>query len=123
MIAKLGVATFFWSFLSSFLRRIPGVTIKSNISFVLDISEAGQITPSTPHSFASLTIIQDKLISLVINTPTFANEYTDGWKIRRLSHETGVAVVSSVREAEAFLKAFLETTKSFEDMEAIQKVS
>ncbi len=71
----------------------------------------------------SLTIIQDKLISLVINTPTFANEYTDGWKIRRLSHETGVAVVSSVREAEAFLKAFLETTKSFEDMEAIQNVS
>ena len=71
----------------------------------------------------SLTILQDKLISLVINTPTFANEYTDGWKIRRLSHETGVAVVSSVREAEAFLKAFLETTKSFEDMEAIQNVS
>ena len=71
----------------------------------------------------SLTILQDKLISLVINTPTFANEYTDGWKIRRLSHETGVAVVSSVREAEAFLEAFLETTKSFEDMEAIQNVS
>ena len=71
----------------------------------------------------SLTVLQDKLISLVINTPTFANEYTDGWKIRRLSHETGVAVVSSVREAEAFLKAFLETTKSFEDMEAIQNVS
>ena len=71
----------------------------------------------------SLTILQDNLISLVINTPTFANEYTDGWKIRRLSHETGVAVVSSVREAEAFLKAFNEISKSFEDMEAIQNVS
>ena len=44
-------------------------------------------------------------------------------KIRRLSHETGVAVVSSVREAEAFLKAFNEISKSFEDMEAIQNVS
>ena len=71
----------------------------------------------------SLTILQENLISLVINTPTFANEYTDGWKIRRLSHETGVAVVSSVREAEAFLKAFNEINKSFEDMEAIQNVS
>ena len=71
----------------------------------------------------SLTILQENLISLVINTPTFANEYTDGWKIRRLSHETGVAVVSSVREAEAFLKAFNEISKSFEDMEAIQNVS
>ena len=71
----------------------------------------------------SLTILQENLISLVINTPTFANEYTDGWKIRRLSHETGVAVVSSVREAEAFLKAFNEISKSFEDMEPIQNVS
>ena len=43
MIAKLGVAPFFWSFLSSFLRRIPGVTIKSNISFVLDISEGPSV--------------------------------------------------------------------------------
>ena len=71
----------------------------------------------------SLTILQENLISLVINTPTFANEYTDGWKIRRLSHETGLAVVSSVREAEAFLKAFNEISKSFEDVEAIQNVS
>jgi len=71
----------------------------------------------------SLTIIEDKLISLVINTPTFANEYTDGWKIRRLSHEVGVAVVSSVREAEAFLMAFKEKENIFKDMEAIQNVS
>ena len=71
----------------------------------------------------SLTIIEDKLISLVINTPTFANEYTDGWKIRRLSHEIGVAVVSSVREAEAFLMAFKEKENIFKDMEAIQNVS
>ena len=71
----------------------------------------------------SLTIIDEKLISIVINTPTFANEYTDGWKIRRLSHETGVAVVSSVREAEAFLEAFLLQEKVLDDMEAIQNVS
>ena len=71
----------------------------------------------------SLTIIQENLISLVINTPTFANEYTDGWKIRRLSHETGVAVVSSVREAQAFMKAFSEQENTLDDMEAIQNVS
>ena len=71
----------------------------------------------------SLTIIDEKLISIVINTPTFANEYTDGWKIRRLSHETGVAVVSSLREAEAFLEAFLLQEKVLDDMEAIQNVS
>ena len=66
------------------------------------VGRADDIAPT------SLTILEDKLISLVINTPTFANEYTDGWKIRRLSHEVGVAVVSSVREAEAFLMAFKE---------------
>ena len=71
----------------------------------------------------SLTIIEEKLISIVINTPTYANEYTDGWKIRRLSHETGVAVVSSVREAEAFLEAILLQEKVLDDMEAIQSVS
>ena len=81
------------------------------------VSRADDIAPT------SLTIIQDKLISLVINTPTFANEYTDGWKIRRLSHEVGVAVVSSVREAEAFLMAFKEKENIFKDMEAIQNVS
>ena len=71
----------------------------------------------------SLTIIEENLVSLVINTPTFANEYTDGWKIRRLSHETGVAVVSSVREAQAFMKAFSEQENTLDDMEAIQNVS
>ena len=86
----------------------------------IDSIIVGRAEETTP---TSLTILQDNLISLVINTPTFANEYTDGWKIRRLSHETGVAVVSSVREAEAFLKAFNEISKSFEDMEAIQNVS
>jgi carbamoyl-phosphate synthase large subunit len=94
-----------------------GEYLKSNEINSTIVGRADETFPT------SLTILQDKLISLVINTPTFANEYTDGWKIRRLSHETGVAVVSSVREAEAFLKAFLETTKSFEDMEAIQNVS
>ena len=81
------------------------------------VGRADDIAPT------SLTIIEDKLISLVINTPTFANEYTDGWKIRRLSHEVGVAVVSSVREAEAFLMAFKEKDNIFKDMEAIQNVS
>ena len=81
------------------------------------VGRADDIAPT------SLTIIEDKLISLVINTPTFANEYTDGWKIRRLSHEVGVAVVSSVREAEAFLMAFNEKENIFKDMEAIQNVS
>ena len=81
------------------------------------VGRADDIAPT------SLTIIEDKLISLVINTPTFANEYTDGWKIRRLSHEVGVAVVSSVREAEAFLMAFKENENIFKDMEAIQNVS
>jgi len=71
----------------------------------------------------SLTIIEQNLVSLVINSPTFANEYTDGWKIRRLSHETGVAVVSSVREAQAFMKAFSEQENTLDDMEAIQNVS
>ena len=81
------------------------------------VGRADDIAPT------SLTIIEDKLISLIINTPTFANEYTDGWKIRRLSHEIGVAVVSSVREAEAFLMAFKEKENIFKDMEAIQNVS
>ena len=81
------------------------------------VGRADDIAPT------SLTIIEDKLISLVINTPTFANEYTDGWKIRRLSHEVGVAVVSSVREAEAFLMAFKEKENIFKDMETIQNVS
>ena len=81
------------------------------------VGRADDIAPT------SLTILEDKLISLVINTPTFANEYTDGWKIRRLSHEVGVAVVSSVREAEAFLMAFKEKDNIFKDMEAIQNVS
>ena len=81
------------------------------------VGRADDIAPT------SLTILEDKLISLVINTPTFANEYTDGWKIRRLSHEVGVAVVSSVREAEAFLMAFKEKDNIFKDMEAVQNVS
>ena len=80
----------------------------------------GRADDQTP---TSLTIIEEKLISIVINTPTYANEYTDGWKIRRLSHETGVAVVSSVREAEAFLEAILLQEKVLDDMEAIQSVS
>ena len=71
----------------------------------------------------SLSIIDEKLVSLVINTPTYANELTDGWKIRRLSHETGVAVVSSVREADAFIEAFLKQNSVLEDMDAIQDVS
>ena len=86
----------------------------------VDSINVGRANDKSP---TSLTIIEEKLISLVINTPTYANEYTDGWKIRRLSHDSGVAVVSSVREAEAFLEAFLLQEKVLEDMEAIQNVS
>ena len=71
----------------------------------------------------SLTIMQKDLISLVINTPTFANEYTDGWKIRRLAHDSGVAVVSSVREAEAFIEAYVESNNALVDIGVIQDVS
>ncbi|MDB3984126.1 carbamoyl-phosphate synthase large subunit [Acidimicrobiia bacterium] len=71
----------------------------------------------------SLTIMEKDLISLVINTPTFANEYTDGWKIRRLAHDSGVAVVSSVREAEAFIEAYVESNNALVDIGAIQDVS
>ncbi|MDC3257019.1 carbamoyl-phosphate synthase large subunit [Acidimicrobiia bacterium] len=71
----------------------------------------------------SLTIMEKDLISLVINTPTFANEYTDGWKIRRLAHDSGVAVVSSVREAEAFIEAYVESNNALFDIGAIQDVS
>ena len=86
----------------------------------VDSINVGRANDKSP---TSLTIIEEKLISLVINTPTYANEYTDGWKIRRLSHDSGVAVVSSVREAEAFLEAFLLQEKVLEDMESIQNVS
>ena len=40
------------------------------------------------------------------------NTLTDG-KIRRLSHDSGVAVVSSVREAEAFFRGIFTSRKSF----------
>ena len=71
----------------------------------------------------SLTIMEKDFISVVINTPTFANEYTDGWKIRRLAHDSGVAVVSSVREAEAFIEAYVENNNALVDIGAIQDVS
>ena len=71
----------------------------------------------------SLTIMEKDLISVVINTPTFANEYTDGWKIRRLAHDSGVEVVSSVREAEAFIEAYVENNNALVDIGAIQDVS
>jgi len=71
----------------------------------------------------SLTIMEKDLISVVINTPTFANEYTDGWKIRRLAHDSGVAVESSVREAEAFIEAYVENNNALVDIGAIQDVS
>ena len=67
--------------------------------------------------------MEKDLISVVINTPTFANEYTDGWKIRRLAHDSGVAVVSSVREAEAFIEAYVENNNALVDIGANQDVS
>ena len=63
------------------------------------------------------------MVLSTINTPTIANELSDGWKIRRLSHETGVAVVSSVREADAFIEAYLNKNLALDDLEVIQDVS
>ena len=90
--------------------------LKNNIESI----KVGRADDEAP---TSLTIMQKDLISLVINTPTFANEYTDGWKIRRLAHDSGVAVVSSVREAEAFIEAYVESNNALVDIGAIQDVS
>ncbi|MDA2970311.1 MAG: carbamoyl-phosphate synthase large subunit [Actinomycetota bacterium] len=89
-------------------------------SFGIKSTVVGRADSATP---TSLTIIEDELISLIINTPTFENEYSDGWKIRRLAHETGVAVVSSVREADAFIHAYKEKKNVLNDLETIQNVS
>ncbi|MDB4833190.1 carbamoyl-phosphate synthase large subunit [Acidimicrobiia bacterium] len=90
--------------------------LKNNIESI----KVGRADDKAP---TSLTIMQKDLISLVINTPTFANEYTDGWKIRRLAHDSGVAVVSSVREAEAFIEAYVESNNALVDIGVIQDVS
>ncbi|MDA9173289.1 carbamoyl-phosphate synthase large subunit [Acidimicrobiia bacterium] len=90
--------------------------LKNNIESI----KVGRADDEAP---TSLTIMQKDLISLVINTPTFANEYTDGWKIRRLAHDSGVAVVSSVREAEAFIEAYVESNNALVDIGVIQDVS
>ncbi|MDB4814274.1 carbamoyl-phosphate synthase large subunit [Acidimicrobiia bacterium] len=90
--------------------------LKNNIESI----KVGRADDEAP---TSLTIMEKDLISLVINTPTFANEYTDGWKIRRLAHDSGVAVVSSVREAEAFIEAYVESNNALVDIGAIQDVS
>ena len=71
----------------------------------------------------SLTIIENNLVSIVINTPTFENEQRDGWKIRRLAHNKGAAVVSSVREASALLEIFTENKNSYDDINKIRNVS
>ncbi|MDA8964105.1 carbamoyl-phosphate synthase large subunit [Acidimicrobiia bacterium] len=89
--------------------------LKNNIESI----KVGRADDEAP---TSLTIMQKDLISLVINTPTFANEYTDGWKIRRLAHDSGVAVVSSVREAEAFIEAYVESNNALVDIGVIQDV-
>ncbi|MDC3241673.1 carbamoyl-phosphate synthase large subunit [Acidimicrobiia bacterium] len=90
--------------------------LKNNIESI----KVGRADDEAP---TSLTIMQKDLISLVVNTPTFANEYTDGWKIRRLAHDSGVAVVSSVREAEAFIEAYVESNNALVDIGVIQDVS
>ena len=90
--------------------------LKNNIESI----KVGRADDEAP---TSLTIMEKDLISVVINTPTFANEYTDGWKIRRLAHDSGVAVVSSVREAEAFIEAYVENNNALVDIGAIQDVS
>ncbi len=83
----------------------------------IKVGRADDVSPT------SLTIMEENLISVVINTPTFANEYTDGWKIRRLAHDSGVAVVSSVREAEGFIKAYAQSINALNDIGTIQDVS
>jgi hypothetical protein len=82
--------------------------------------KVGRANDNSP---TSLTIMEENLISVVINTPTFANEYTDGWKIRRLAHDSGVAVVSSIREAEGFIEAYAQTSNALNDIGTIQDVS
>ena len=71
----------------------------------------------------SLTIIKENLVSIVINTPTFENEFRDGWKIRRLAHDNGTAVISSTREADALLKVFSSKINAYKNIEKIQNVS
>ena len=80
----------------------------------------GRADDETP---TSLTIIKENLVSIVINTPTFENEFRDGWKIRRLAHDNGTAVISSTREADALLKVFSSKINAYKNIEKIQNVS
>ena len=80
----------------------------------------GRADDETP---TSLTIIKENLVSIVINTPTFENEFRDGWKIRRFAHDNGTAVISSTREAEALLKVFSSKINAYKNIENIQNVS
>ncbi len=80
----------------------------------------GRADDETP---TSLTIIKENLVSIVINTPTFENEFRDGWKIRRFAHDNGTAVISSTREAEALLKVFSSKINAYKNIETIQNVS
>ena len=74
----------------------------------------GRADDETP---TSLTIIKENLVSIVINTPTFENEFRDGWKIRRLAHDNGTAVISSTREADALLKVFSSKINVYKNIE------
>ena len=89
---------------------------KHDISSII-VGRADDETPT------SLTIIKENLVSIVINTPTFENEFRDGWKIRRFAHNNGTAVISSTREADALLKVFSSKINAYKNIETIQNVS
>ena len=80
----------------------------------------GRADDETP---TSLTIIKENLVSIVINTPTFENEFRDGWKIRRFAHDNGTAVISSTREADAILKVFSSKINAYKNIDKIQNVN
>ena len=71
---------------------------------------------------SSLSIIQDNLISLIINTPPLLTEYSDGWLMRREAHNHRIPIASSVRVVEAFLEAYNSRNDILEDIRAIQGV-
>ena len=95
-------------------------TNKFLISINISSTNVGRADEDNP---TSLTIIENNLVSIVINTPTFENEQRDGWKIRRLAHNKGAAVVSSVREASALLEIFTDNKNSYDDINKIKNVS
>ena len=88
-------------------------------SIGIESSRVGRANEEAP---SSLSIIQDNLISLIINTPSLLSEYSDGWLMRREAHNHGIVVVSSVRAVETFLEAYSSRVDMLQDIRAIQDV-